>query len=190
MQLPKIPDQLKIYIYPADTCKNLSEKKPDKKRVLADTLILSLFLNFGLLFLVPLFNTLLVPNLIIISILLSAFTFLSILAIEYLTCIASKFKQGKGDFFIQLGITNTALVFAFSIVLLSNILVSCSFAGEEFVYGVYLLFYIILAYLNYEKIEAVHKIKSTIPSIIYGIGVAISFGIWNTILLLLIIGIF
>lgn len=182
MEFSKLLDYLKIYIYPEETCKTLSKKQIDKKEVLIKTLLISLFFNFALfiiMFLSEGFSLLI----IILPFILSILTFISIILIEYFTFLFSKWKGGTGNLEAQLNITNTYLVFAFFMVIISEIIVALNYAGIEFVFGIYLLFYILMLYLNYEKIEKVHEIKSTtIPSIVYGILVAISFIFWLTVL--------
>ncbi len=183
MKFPKTPDFINLYIFPEKTCKMISEETAQRKKELINTLMLSFALNFFLLFIIPILFEPISLSLLFLSFSLWIFTFLSIILIEYLTFLASKLMKGKGTFFGQLKITNLALVNAFSAAIIANLFYSFEIAGEEFVWGIYFLFYIILIYLNYEKIESVHKIKETIiPSIVYGLLAAISFGMWNSIL--------
>jgi hypothetical protein len=123
----------------------------------------------------------------------SAFTTIAILGIEFVTYLASRFRGGKGTYWQQLAITNLYLTPLFLLfIILFMVGFALSALGFDSTFDAYVILPLIVGlialFMNSRKILAVHKIQSLLPGITYAVAMVVSYIIWMSMLVLLVLG--
>jgi hypothetical protein len=168
-----------VYTKTDQVMAGVAKEKPNKQMLVAHAALNAVILN---LFIALAFIS--VPVLsVIYLVVLSAFTALAIMGIEFVTHMAAKSKGGKGSYWQQLAITNLYLTPLFSVFFLLAALVMLIFPSGNPSLPLDVAIGIVASLMNRKKIMAVHNIKDSLPDIAYVLGMAVAYVIWIIIVI-------